>query len=163
MARKVFYSFHYDKDNWRASQVRNIGAVEGNKPAADNDWETVKKGGDKAIEKWIDGQMNGRSCVVVLVGAKTAGRKWIKYEVKKAWESGKGVVGICVHKLKDSAGNQSTKGNNPFDGFTVGGKALSSIAKVKNPSQTTSQGVYTHISDNIADWIEEAIDIRNDN
>lgn len=24
-----FYSFHYAPDNWRASQVRNIGAVEG--------------------------------------------------------------------------------------------------------------------------------------
>lgn len=43
--RKVFYSFHYKPDNWRASQVRNIGAVEGNKPASDNDWEEVVKGG----------------------------------------------------------------------------------------------------------------------
>ena len=38
MARKAFYSFHYKNDNWRASTVRNIGSVEGNKPASDNDW-----------------------------------------------------------------------------------------------------------------------------
>jgi hypothetical protein len=55
MTRRVFYSFHYVPDNWRASQVRNMGAVEGNQPAKDNDWETVTKGGDKAIEKWISG------------------------------------------------------------------------------------------------------------
>ena len=44
MARRVFYSFHYKPDNWRAAQVRNIGAIEGNNPASDNDWEAVKKG-----------------------------------------------------------------------------------------------------------------------
>ena len=81
MARKVFYSFHYNPDNWRASQVRNIGAIEGNQPAKDNDWETITKGGDKAIEKWIADQMSGRSCVVVLIGAGTANRKWINHEI----------------------------------------------------------------------------------
>ena len=34
MARKVFHSFHYDGDSQRASQVRNIGAVEGNTPVS---------------------------------------------------------------------------------------------------------------------------------
>ena len=43
MARRAFYSFHYIPDNWRASQVRNMGVVDGNKPATDNDWETIKK------------------------------------------------------------------------------------------------------------------------
>lgn len=46
MARKVFYSFHYDNDCWRTQQVRNIGMIEGNKPLTANDWEEVKKGGD---------------------------------------------------------------------------------------------------------------------
>lgn len=31
--RQIFYSFHYKPDNWRVAQVRNIGSVEGNKPA----------------------------------------------------------------------------------------------------------------------------------
>lgn len=55
MARKVFFSFHYDPDCWRASQIRNIGALEGNSPVSDNKWEEIKKGGDTAIEKWIGG------------------------------------------------------------------------------------------------------------
>lgn len=53
MARKVFYSFHYQKDGWRASKVRNIGIVEGNAPASDNKWEEVKRSGDAAIRRWI--------------------------------------------------------------------------------------------------------------
>ena len=38
MARRVFYSFHYSPDNWRAAMVRNIGSIEGNRPATDNGW-----------------------------------------------------------------------------------------------------------------------------
>ena len=69
MARRAFYSFHYELDNWRVSQVR-MGVVDGNKPAKGNDWETVKKGGDKAIQKWIDDQLYGKSVAIVLIGAK---------------------------------------------------------------------------------------------
>lgn len=81
MARQVFYSFHYKPDVMRVSQVRNIGSIEANRPAADNDWETVKSGKDVAIKRWISNQMKGRSCTVVLVGANTANRKWINYEI----------------------------------------------------------------------------------
>lgn len=133
MTRNVFYSFHYTPDCFRAAQIRNIGVVAGNKPASDNDWETVKKGGDDAIKKWIDGQLNGKSCAVVLIGTNTAGRKWINYEIKKAWDEKKGVVGVYIHRLKDLDGNQSNKGNNPFDKFNVNGTSLSSIVKAYNP------------------------------
>lgn len=44
MARRVFFSFDYAKDAWRTSTVRSIGAIEGNRPAAPNAWETVRKG-----------------------------------------------------------------------------------------------------------------------
>ena len=48
-----FYSFHYKPDATRASQVRQIGAIEGNKPTSDNSWEKVTSAGDDAIKKWI--------------------------------------------------------------------------------------------------------------
>ncbi|AFY60228.1 TIR domain-containing protein [Synechococcus sp. PCC 6312] len=160
MARKVFYSFHYNPDNWRASQVRNMGIVEGNRPASDNDWETVKRGGDKAIQKWIDDQMYGKSVAIVLIGQNTAGRKWIKYEIEKAWKDNKGVLGIYIHNLKDKDGNQSIKGNNPFDDFTIGDKIMSSIVAAYDPPFLTSTYVYNHIYNNLADWIEKAIEIR---
>lgn len=165
MARRVFYSFHYLPDNWRVSQVRNIGAVEGNKPASDNDWETVKKGGDKAIEKWIADQMYGRSCAVILIGTNTANRKWINHEIVKAWDDGKGVLGVNIHNLKNSEGKTSSKGANPFDYINYGttGKKLSAIAKVYDPPGATSTDVYDHIKNNLEKWIETAIDIRSKN
>lgn len=161
MARQVFFSFHYKPDNWRVSTVRNIGAIEGNKPASDNDWETVTEAGEAAIEKWISNQMSGRSCTVVLVGSGTANRKWINYEIKKSWNDGKGIVGVRIHNLKNSMGKQSTKGANPFSNFTVDGENMADIVKLYDPPYTTSTSTYDYISKNIGSWIEEAIKIRN--
>lgn len=163
MARKVFTSFHYKPDNWRVSQVRNIGKIEGNSVATTNRWEEVTNGGDTAIKKWISDNMSGKSCVILLVGENTAGRKWIKHEVSKAWEDGRGIFGIYIHNLKDSNGNQSEKGRNPFEDFDIGNKSMSSIVKCYNPPYSTSKYVYEHIEENIVNWIEEAIKIRNNN
>ena len=162
MKHRVFYSFHYELDYWRAGNVRNIGVVEGNSPAFDNDWEEITKGGESAIKNWIDRQMHGRSCVVVLVGTNTAGRKWIDYEIRKAWSDGKGVVGIHVHGLKDRDGQVSKPGKNPFDHLVIGAKRFSSIVKCYNPSGSTSQDRYAWIKKHLGDAIEEAIQIRND-
>lgn len=160
MARKAFYSFHYIPDNWRASQIRNMGVIEGNRPASDNEWEEITGGGDSKIQKWIDEQLKGKSIAIVLIGSKTAGRKWIKYEIEKAWKDRKGVLGIFVHKLKDKDGNQSTKGRNPFNDFTIDGKLMSSIVKAYDPLYLTSKYVYDHIKKNLGDWIEKAVQIR---
>jgi len=126
-------------------------------------WEAVKKGGDAAIQKWIDGQLDGKSCAVVLIGANTAGRKWIKYEIEAAWNSGKGVVGIYIHGLKDLDAEQCSQGPNPFDDFTMkgGSEKLASIVKAYNPPYTDSKQVYGYIKDNLANWVETAISIRD--
>jgi hypothetical protein len=165
MVRKCFFSFHYKPDNARASQVRNIGVIEGNQPASDNDWESVTKGGDDAIKKWIGTQMSGRTCTVVLIGAETANRKWINHEIIKSWYDGLGVVGMRVHGLKNLQGQTSMAGANPFDFIPFGntGKMLSSIVKCYDPVGSTSKDRYEWISKHLSNAIEEAIRIRNSN
>jgi hypothetical protein len=162
MARKCFYSFHYKPDSARASQVRNIGAIEGNQPVSDNDWETVTKGGDDAIKKWIAEQMKGKTCSVVLVGSDTAGRKWINHEIVKSWDDGLGVVGIHIHGLKNLDEETSKKGDNPFDSINYGntGKKLSTIVKCYNPGGSNSKERYEWISNHLSNVVEEAIKIR---
>ena len=113
MARRAFYSFHYKPDNWRAAQVRNMGMVEGNAPVSDNDWETVTKGGEAAIKKWITKQMRERSCTIVLVVTGTANRKWINQEIIESWNNGMGVVGIHVNGLKDLDEKNFAHGQQP--------------------------------------------------
>lgn len=165
MARRAFYSFHYAPDAWRASTVRNIGAIEGNRPAPDNDWEAVTRGGDEAIKRWIADQMNGRSCTVVLVGTHTANRKWINYEIIRSWDEGMGVVGIRIHGLKNSAQETSAMGANPFDyiGYGNTGRKLSAIVKCYNPGGGSSQERYEWIKQHLANAVEEAITIRKNN
>lgn len=160
MARKAFFSFHYVPDNWRASQVRQMGALEGNQAVKDNDWETITKGGEAAIKKWIGEQMSGRSCAVVLIGANTAGRKWINYEIEKAWNDGKGVVGVHIHGLKNSGESQATKGGNPFEHVKVGGVLLSTRVKAHDTPYSSSTYVYDHIKANLDSWVADAIAIR---
>ena len=162
MARKVFYSFHYQPDVWRASMVRKIGAIEGNEPAKDHDWESVTKGGDAAIGKWIAQQMQGRTCTVVLVGTNTANRKWVNYEIVKSWNDGLGLVGIRIHGLENAAQQVSSAGANPFDYVTFGSdsRRLSSVVKCYDPPGNSSKERYGWVATYIADAIEEAIAIR---
>ena len=165
MARHIFYSFHYKPDVMRVSQVRNIGSLDANRPAHDNEWETIMSGKDPAIEKWIADQMKGRSCTVVLVGQDTAGRKWINYEIVRSWNEKMGVVGIRIHGLKNTDGQTSSMGQNPFDHITLGtqGKKLSSIVKCYNPQGSDSKERYAWISQHLENAVEEAIRIRNEN
>lgn len=165
MARRVFYSFHYKPDVMRVSQVRNIGALESNRPATDNDWETVKSGKDIAIKRWITAQMKGRTCTVVLIGENTANRKWINHEIIKSWDDGMGVVGIRIHGLKNTDGDIANMGKNPFDyiGYGNTGKKLSSIVKCYNPAGSNSKERYAWIAKHLENAVSKAIKIRNDN
>lgn len=163
MARKCFFSFHYLPDNWRVGTIRGIGAIEGNQPALDNAWEKVTKGGDSEIQKWIDSQMKGRTCAIVLIGENTAKRKWIDYEIKKAWDDGMGVLGIHIHGIKDKNGFTSNKGHNPFLHLSLGKNSSSLGPQVYDPNGIDSKAKYNNIAENIDSWIEKAIEIRNKN
>ena len=156
--RQVFFSFEYDKDNWRAGQVRNMGKVSNDSTFSDNDWESVKKDSEPAIQRWIDAEMAKRSCIVVLIGSTTSTRKWVKYEIEKAYELGKGIVGIYVHGLKDKDGNQTTKGANPFFNIlTNDGHRLSNYVTAYDTNYVTSKCVHNDIEEHISDLIEDAI------
>lgn len=162
MARKVFYSFHFDNDVWRAGQVRNIGVVDGSEPVKGNRWEDVKAKSDDDIKKWINDNLRDKSCLVVLIGEKTSEREWVQYEIETAWNLEKAVCGIYIHKLKNEIGEQSAEGKNPFDKFTVGNKKLSNIVPVFKSSYSSSQYVYDDIKENIENLVEKAISIRNE-
>ncbi|MBI1890268.1 MAG: TIR domain-containing protein [Burkholderiales bacterium] len=154
MKRKVFYSFHFDNDVFRVQQVRNMGVIDGNEPVTPNGWEQIKRtsGG---VERWIDENMKGKSCVIVLIGAKTAERPWVKYEIKRAWEQGKGLFGIHVHNLKCPRTGTCLKGSNPFASmkFTRANNEIY-VPKVYDPSFIDAYG---DIKQNLSNWIERAI------
>jgi hypothetical protein len=102
--------------------------------------------------------MSYRSCVVVLIGEETASRPWVKYEIEKAWNDGKGIFGICIHNLKCPRNGKSRKGVNPFDGFNFkDGTKLSSKVVCYDPR---SDDAYNDIANNLENWVEKAINQR---
>ena len=117
--RRVFFSFHYERDIWRAAQVRNsqkflprdewqfLDAAE---------WEQVRKTSSTSIQRWINDQLHGTSVTVVLIGAKTSERHWVDYEIKRSIALDKGLLGIRIHALKDANQHTDYEGANPLPG-----------------------------------------------
>jgi len=157
--RQVFFSFHYD-DVLRAAQVRNMGVVDNNRLCSPNDWEKVWRGGDAAIQRWITGQMAGRTCTVVLIGAETYLRDWVRYEIIKSWNAGMGVLGLHIHGLNCPRNGLGVKGPSPFFAISVDNKRMSDIVPVLDPFGLTSRQVHASIRMGLNTWIERAIAVR---
>jgi hypothetical protein len=155
MAREpVFFSFHFDNDVFRTQQIRNIGAIDGKQPVSANDWEQVKRKGDAAIEKWIEDNMAYTRCVVVLIGSETANRKWVRHEIRKAWQDERGMFGIYIHNLKDPNTGTSSKGANPFDTWRVGDVSMASLIQTYD---LPSNDAYGTIARNLQSWVDTSI------
>ena len=158
MARKVFFSFHYDRDIWRVSQVRNSQTILANFEETQfldaAHWEQIKRNGQGAVQNWIDNQLMGTSCTIVLIGNTTSERQWVHYEIARSWDRGNGLIGIYIHDLKNSSGFTDRPGTNPFGQHRF-------ITKLGN---NYFPRIYNWVSDNgrvnIANWIEQAINDR---
>jgi MTH538 TIR-like domain (DUF1863) len=118
MARRVFFSFHYERDVWRASIVRNSWRTKPDRIASGffdaSIWEEAKKKGDAAIKKMIDQALVGTSVTAVLVGKETASRGYVKYEIKQSIARGNGLLGVRIEKIANSKGQTSSAGTNPL-------------------------------------------------
>lgn len=116
MARRVFFSFHYQRDIFRINQIRSIPNITGCASAGFQDaslWEEAKKKNDAAIHKMIDDALNNTSVTVVFIGNKTSNRKFINYEIKQSIARGNGIVGIEIAHLKSINGEIDEQGAHP--------------------------------------------------
>lgn len=154
MARRVFFSFHYQRDIWRVNQVRKSYTVRPGEETAnfwDNSlWEKAKLQGDAEIQKLIDGGLKNSSVTAVLIGAETYGRRWVEYEIVESWKRGNRLLGIYIHQLKNKDGYVDKKGRNPFEGLKFDdGRALAQYVPV-----------YDWVNDdgynNMHIWVEKA-------
>ncbi|MFX0206829.1 MAG: TIR domain-containing protein [Candidatus Hodarchaeota archaeon] len=152
MVRRVFFSFHYERDVWRASQVRNSWVTKPDRESAGfwdaAKWEEVKRQGRTAIKNWINRQLDGTSVTVVLIGPETSKREWVRYEIQQSIEKGNGIIGIRIHNLKDQSGKTDQEGDLDF-GLVDGEHTFSELYPV-----------YDWVEDdgyeNLGDWVEAA-------
>jgi len=159
MARKTFFSFHYERDAWRAANVRNSGALSTDDEAGfidAADWEELEREGDAAIKKWIKDQLKGTSVTAVLIGAETADREWVLYEIRESWKRGNAVIGVRIHSIKNQDGETDTAGPNPLDTiFFDDGTALSSVCNTYDWAADKGR-------DNLGTWLEDAVTAREE-
>ncbi|WP_454857875.1 TIR domain-containing protein [Rhizobium binxianense] len=156
MARKVFFSFHYDRDVHRVVQVRNSWVVRASgeaPPFYDKaEFETVKKraGG---IENWIEEQLRGTSVTVVLFGADTFNRPWVRHEIKRSYELNKGLLAIDIHNVRHPQLGTDIQGQNPLAYWQVaqGNRQIPLSSLYKTYDWVGDDGY-----NNIASWIENA-------
>lgn len=162
MARRVFFSFHYERDIWRAGQIRNSWVT---KPGREDagfwdaaSWEEVKKKGEDAIRRWIDRQLDGTSVTVVLIGAETSTRKYVDYEIERSHERGNGMLGIYIHNMRDEDRRIDIKGANPFDirWATIDGRQVPFSRLYRTYDWVTDRGY-----ENFGAWVEKAAEEAN--
>lgn len=154
MPKKVFYSFQYQPDNWRVHQVINARAISGGAAFIPQEWEKVRRQTDAAIEQWIHTQMNYSKAVIVLVGETTAESRWVRYEIEKAWNDRRPLIGVRINGLKDSNGNTQRRGINPFDTVTDqhGFSLTQHGVKLMDPG-TSSLTPFSDIEQNLENWV----------
>ncbi|MBD5167644.1 MAG: TIR domain-containing protein [Helicobacter sp.] len=160
MARRVFFSFHYENDISRSMVVRNNWVTQGKESAGFIDkaeFEKMERQGERVIYNWIDRQLEGTSVTVVLIGSETLERKFVQYEIYKSWERGNAIIGVYIHSIRDFNSNTSRKG----DVCTV-------IGKYNNNPICFNEiccGIYDYVAqdgyNNMGIWIENAARTRN--
>jgi MTH538 TIR-like domain (DUF1863) len=162
MLRKTFLSYHHHLDVVRACQIRDSGLIAPNDLASDPVWAAISRAGDTAVRRWIDTQMNETDCVIVLVGQITAGRRWIDYEIQKAWHDGRGLFGIHIHNLKNGHGSQTSKGADPFAEVAIDGVpgALAGRVPCYDPPYLNGRDVFDYVCGKLPQWVERAIASR---
>lgn len=154
MARRVFFSFHYQRDVTRAMVVRNSWVTQDREAAGFFDGsleEKARREGDEAVRRLINAGLNNTSVTVVLIGAETATRRWVTYEIRRSHERDNGMLGIHVHNIPNFARVTDPAGFNPFDNLTVTntGKRLS--AYYPTYDWTADRGYQ-----NLGTWVDDA-------
>lgn len=124
MVRRVFFTFHYQNDIFRVNTIRNHWLTKPNRESAgywDHSlWEATKLKGKRALENLIDSGLTGTSVTAILIGAETAGREWVNYEIKRSHELGKGIIGVYIHQIRSANTSRiDPRGRNPLDDFYI--------------------------------------------
>jgi hypothetical protein len=156
MTRRVFFSFHYDRDIWRACIVRNCWLTQEREAVGFWDaslWEAAKKTGDEAIRRMIDNGLKNTSVTAVLIGTETWSRKWVRYEIEQSYIKGNGLLGISIHNIKDQNGSTDLMGSNPFNTFYIEQNGRQVYFSELYP---TYDYIFNGGYSNIGSWIEKA-------
>ena len=102
MAKRVFFSFHYqDVIDFRANVVRQHWMTKPDREEAGffdaSIWGSAGRIGPSAVKRIINDGLLGTSTTCVLVGSDTYLRRWVRYEVLKSFRRGNGMFAVHIN------------------------------------------------------------------
>ena len=119
MARRTFFSFHYTGDVSRAQVVKNSWVSKADREEAGffdgSVIENRRRAGGDALKQFLTAALDGASVTCVLIGAETCLRPWVRYEMVRSFQQGKGLLGVRIDGIKNLHQETSVPGPNPFD------------------------------------------------
>lgn len=114
------------------------------------------------MKSWIDRGLRRDGCDRRLIGAQTADRRYVQYEIEESHRRGNGLLGIHIHRLKNQKGETSSRGRNPFSNITVEveesflGLWTNKERKRLSEIYPTYESVGNEGYQNVGQWIEDA-------
>ncbi len=94
--RRTFFSFHYQEDVSRAHVVRNSWVTKDEREDAGffdaSVFESKKRAGEETLKRFLTDALDGTTVTAVLIGAQTALRPWVRYELVRSFQRGSGIL-----------------------------------------------------------------------
>jgi len=118
VARRTFFSFHYQRDVWRAWNVRNCWVVRDEKVSQgffdSSVFEKAKKESDDALKSFLRAGLENTSVTCILTGTHTWQRRWVRYEIARSVVKGNGLLTIDIDGVENKDQQISNKGADPL-------------------------------------------------
>ncbi len=143
MARKTFFSFHYQPDVHRAMNARNSWVTQPDRESAGffdkSVFDSKQRTSDYALKRFLSEGLYGTSVTCVLYAAQTAWRRWVRFELLKSFIEGKGILSIDIHTIRnlDNPPQAAALGYDPLTVLGLEVKDGTVRLKEKNTDLTT--------------------------
>jgi len=124
MARHTFFSFHYYNDVMRAQIVKNAWVTQDRVDSGFFDksaFEKTKNESPDNLRRFLSTKLDGISVTCVCAGSETYLRPWVRYEILRSMQLGKGLLGVyldqvkCAKSVRLGGTGFDYRGQNPFD------------------------------------------------
>ena len=151
MAKRVFFSFHYqDVIDFRANVVRKHWITKPDREAAGffdaSLWERAQKTSPMAVKRLIHSGLDGTSVTCVLIGSETFARPWVRYEIMKSFREGNKLLAVHINSIAGKDQKTKSQGPNPLEYLGVSFSATGDTATMYEKLNGKWQE-YTEIDD----------------
>lgn len=108
-----------------------------------------KKPTDKEVREILDTRIKNSGTFICLIGPETHKRKWVNYEIRKAYLEGKRIIGVYVHGCKDNVELPETykRYGGPLIGWNsvdkIGGIISGENTPYENPNSTSATPIHS--------------------